>query len=157
MSNDVESSGSRDYGAIFRRRLPYIITIAPAIILASVYLAFSLPAEYRSSATIMLEPSSVQSNLVETTVATYASHQIEIVQGKVMTVDALKELVAKDDPYPQLTSLDAEAKALKIIGSTTFERVDPVTMRTPFASVVLSCIEPDSWRAAFAAARRLSN
>lgn len=150
MDQDEANAGLSSYGAIIKRRLPYVLTIAPAVILLSVFLAFAIPAEFRSSATIMLEPSSVQTELVETTVASYANRQIEIVQGRVMTIEALQKLVAQFDPYPDAPEVSREAKARRIIESTSFERVDPVTMKTLVESTAFSLHynNPDPQRAA---------
>ena len=158
MASENVSRGPGDYLGIIRRRWPYVATIAPVVVLLSVYLAFSIPAEYRASATIMLEPSSVQRELIETTVASYADRQIEIVQGKVMTVAALTELVKAYDPYPDLVGWDTAAKAHRIIQDTSFERVDPVTMKTLIESTAFSVHynNADPERAA-AVARRLAD
>jgi polysaccharide chain length determinant protein (PEP-CTERM system associated) len=150
MDREDVDAPSRSFSAILKRRWPYVATIAPAIILLSIYGAFAIPALYRSSATIMLEPSSVQKDLVETTVASYADKQIEIVQGKVMTIPALSQLVSEFDPYPQEKALSTEEKALQIIENTSFERVDPVTLKVLVESTAFSLHydNPDPKRAA---------
>jgi polysaccharide biosynthesis transport protein len=122
------ASGLGSYLAILRRRIVYIAIIAPAFILGAVYLAFWLTPLYQSTATILLEPSSVDPKVVTTTVISYSNNQIEIVQGRVMTTDALKELVKDYDPYPG-QPLSAYEKAQKILDDTSVERVDPVTMK----------------------------
>lgn len=158
MSKESVAPGLGDYASILRRRWAYVVTIAPAVILLAVYFAFALAPEFQSSATIMLEPSSVPKDLVETTVASYADKQIEIVQSRVMTLDALKQLVTQYDPYPQETTLSASAKAQRIIENTSFERVDPVTMKTLLESTAFSLHynNQDPQRAA-AVASKLAN
>ena len=49
----------------------------------------------------MLELSSVPKDIIETTVISYADQQIEIVQGRVMTVESLLRIVHEIDPYPE--------------------------------------------------------
>src|ERR1700692_2831292 len=93
-------SGLSGYTPILRRRAAYIAVIAPIFILLAVYLAFALTPLYQATATILLEPSSVDPKVVTTTVLSYSNQQIEIVQGRVMTTDTLKELVKEYDPYP---------------------------------------------------------
>src|SRR4030088_1088942 len=122
------ASGLGSYVAILRRRIGYISIIAPLFILGAVYLAFWLTPLYQSTATILLEPSSVDPKVVTTTVISYSNNQIEIVQGRVMTTDALKELLKDYDPYPG-EPLSAYEKAQKILDDTSVERVDPVTMK----------------------------
>lgn len=142
--------GLGDYVAILRRRWLHVVVTAPAVILMAAYFAYSLPAEYRSTATIMLEPSSVPKEVIETTVVSYANHQIEIVQSRVMTLEAIKQLVAEMDPYPDEPKLGVEAKAQRVIENTSFERVDPVTMKTLQESTAFSLHydNPDPKRAA---------
>lgn len=121
-------AGITGYAAIIRRRARYIGIIAPVLILLSVYLSFALTPLYESTATILLEPSSVDPKVVTTTVTSYSNQQIEIVQGRVMTIDTLKELVTAYDPYPG-TALSAAQKAQQVFEDTSVERVDPVTLK----------------------------
>ncbi len=117
-----------DYLGILRRRRIYLLTILPAALLLAVYLAYALPAIYRSSATILLEPSSIPKELVQTTVTSYADQQIELVSRRVLTPENLEPLVKLTDPYPDLPDLSPRAKAFKIIEDTVIERVDPITL-----------------------------
>jgi succinoglycan biosynthesis transport protein ExoP len=122
------NSGLGGYFAILRRRRVYIAIIAPLFILVSVYLAFALTPQFQSTATILLQPSSVDQKVVAATVTSYSNEQIEIVQGRVMTIDTLKELVNTFDPYPR-TQLTTYQKAQQVLEDTTVERVDPVTLK----------------------------
>jgi succinoglycan biosynthesis transport protein ExoP len=115
------------YAALLRRRRVWLLTILPAGILLAVYLAFVLPPEFRSTATIILEQGSISEGLIKSTVASNAEEQIEVLEGRVMTLDALRDLVKSYDPYPDETGLDLDAKALRIEQATSFEKVDPVT------------------------------
>ncbi len=94
----------------------------------AIFIAYSLEPSYRSSATILLEPSSIPTQLVQTTVMSYAEQQIEIVQRRVMTTERLEELVKEIDPYPDETELTVRDKARGIRQDTLFERVDPITL-----------------------------
>jgi polysaccharide biosynthesis transport protein len=121
-------SGLNGYGRILRRRAPYIAVIAPVCILLSVYFAFSLTPLYQASATILLEPSSVDPKVVTTTVTSYSNQQIEIVQGRVMTPDTLKAMIKEYDPYPG-SPMSPHEKVQDVLEQTTVERVDPVTLK----------------------------
>ena len=55
----VPSAGIGDYLGALRRRYIYLITILPAVLFISVVAAFGIPPLYQSTATIMLELSSV--------------------------------------------------------------------------------------------------
>ena len=125
----VHNAGVGDYLGALRRRYFYLITILPAILFVCVVAAFGIQPKYESTATIMLEPSSVPKDIIETTVISYSDQQIEIVQGRVMTVDSLKQVVQEIDPYPKLKNLTAAEKAQRILEDTSIERVDPVTLK----------------------------
>jgi uncharacterized protein involved in exopolysaccharide biosynthesis len=143
------------YASLFRRRSIWIITVFPAALFISVYLAFALPAQYRSTATLMLEQASIPDDFIKSTVRSYAGEQIDIIQGRVLTVEALKDLVQQYDPYPDEKNLDVEAKALRIIENTSLEHVDPVTYKPKeeAAAVSLNYQNPNPQRASEVATR----
>lgn len=129
MSTQDASRTMGDYLGILRRRRIYLLTIVPAALLLAVYLAYVLTPAYRSSATILLEPSSISEELVQTTVTSYADQQIELVSRRVLLADSLEELVARVDPYPEETGLSNREKAQRIVADTMIERVDPITFK----------------------------
>lgn len=116
-----------DYADFVRRRWIYLATFLPVAILVSVYLAYTLPPLYQSSATILLEASSIPQDLIRTTVTAYADEQIERVQRSVLTIDNLVPLAEEIDPYPDDAELNVRAKARLIRQNTGTERVDPIT------------------------------
>ena len=126
MSNDVPYTLG-DYFDVVRRRWIYVAVVLPAAVLIALYLAYTLPAVYRSSGTILLEPSSIPEDMIRTTVTSYAGQHVELVQREVMTVDNLVPLVEKLDPYPNEDYTDRE-KAYLIADSVEIERVDPITL-----------------------------
>ena len=138
-----------DYVAVLRRRWIYLVTIIPAIVLLAVFLAFALPPTYRSSATILLEPSSIPEELIPTTVTTYADQRIELVQRRVMAKDNLVKLIAAYDPYPDSEGESAGTKAGRIISDVEIEKVDPVTLEPLSVSNAFSLhyFNPDPQRA----------
>src|SRR5579871_7001786 len=114
----TETSGLAGYLAILRRRRIYLAIIPPLFLLAAIYFSFSITPLYQASAAILLEPSSVDPKVVTTTVISYSSEQIEIVQGRVLSTDILKELVKSFDPYPRL-QLTTFEKAQRIVQDTS--------------------------------------
>jgi polysaccharide chain length determinant protein (PEP-CTERM system associated) len=123
------SSGLVDYLGALRRRYIYLATILPAALFICVVAAFAITPKYRSTSTIMLETSSVPKDIIETTVISYADQQIEIVEGRVMTVESLEPIVKELDPYPKKTYWTPAEKAQRILEDTALERVDPVTLK----------------------------
>ena len=128
MSTENAPSTMGDYLGVLRRRRVYLITIIPAALLLAVYLAYALPPSYRSSATILLEPSSIPTELVQTTVTSYADQQIELVSRRVLTTENLELIVKEVDPYPDQPQLSPRDRALQIVEDTIVERVDPITL-----------------------------
>lgn len=126
-SNDAPDTLG-DYFGVLRRRRIYLLTIIPAALLLAVYLAFALTPSFRSSATILLEASSIPAELVQTTVTSYADQQIELVSRRVLTPENLEVLVQEFDPYPDMPELTTREKAARIVDDTLIERVDPITL-----------------------------
>jgi len=149
------TSGLSSYLGIFRRRYKYVATIGPGCILLAIYLAFTLPTLYESTATILIEPSTVNKDVVLTTVTSLSNQQIEIVSGRVMKRDVLEQLIKEYDPYPQAHDQTPAQKAQRILENTKLERVDPVTMKPdPDANAfALHYDNPDPQRASDVADR----
>jgi polysaccharide chain length determinant protein (PEP-CTERM system associated) len=137
MANDLPNSLS-DYFDVVRRRWIYLATILPAALLLAIYLAFTLPPVYRSSATLVLEPSSIPDDWIRSTVTSYANEQLGFVQRRVMTTENLASLIGDVDPYPNQPALSDVAKARLVIDNTETERVDPFTFEPLAESNALS-------------------
>ena len=125
----LHTSGVSDYWGALKRRSIYVFTIFPAIVFLCVLAAFGLRPEYQATASIILQPSSVPKDIIESTVISYSDQQIEVVQSKVLTVDSLQDVVKEFDPYPRSPNLTPAEKAQKILDDTSLERIDPVTLK----------------------------
>jgi succinoglycan biosynthesis transport protein ExoP len=144
-----------DYFGALRRRYIYPATILPAALLACIIAAFVIHPLYQATATILLEPSSVPKDIIESTVISYSDQQIELVQGRVMTVASLKPVLEDIDPYPKSPGMSAAEKAARILDNTSVERVDPITLKPQAESNAFSLHydNPDPEIAAAVAAR----
>jgi polysaccharide chain length determinant protein (PEP-CTERM system associated) len=153
-TNDVPGTLG-DYIAVLKRRRLLLLIILPAALLLAVFIAFVLPATYRSSATILLEESSIPKELVRTSVTQYADQQIELVQRRVLTADNIEPIVREIDPYPEMTKLSLREKASQVIADTSVERVDPITLEVLAQSNAFSVhyLNSDPRRAATIAQR----
>ena len=127
--NTSTAPGLHAIRTVLRRRLPYVLGIAPPIVLAAVFLAFWIEPRYEATSTIMLQTSTVAKDVIGSTVVTYGGQQIEVVQGRVMTTETLTKLVDKYDPYPALRGLSSAQKAQLILQNTSIEHVDPVNFK----------------------------
>lgn len=152
------SLGLSDYFGIIRRRSIYIASIAPPVLLLSVFLAFWLKPTYQATATILLQASTVTKDVITSTVTADTDEQIDIVQDRVLTPDTLAQLVREVDPYPQDRLSDPMAKARRVLGATSIEKVDSVTFAPttdPTNAFSLHYKNPDPQLAA-AVTRRLA-
>jgi uncharacterized protein involved in exopolysaccharide biosynthesis len=140
-----------EYWNALRRRSIFVFTILPGVVFLCLLAAFGLPPEYQATASIMLQMSSVPKDIIETTVASYADQQIEIVQGRVMTIESLLRIVQEIDPYPLKTKMTPADKAQKILDDTTIERIDPVTFK-PLAESNAFSVHYNNPKAAMAVA-----
>lgn len=122
-------SSVSDYFAALRRRYMYFATIVPLVLFLCVVAAFAIRPLYQATATIMLEPSSVPKDIIETTVISYSDQQVEIVQGRVLTAAGLAPVIKQIDPYPKDKGLSEAEKVQRILDNTSIERVDPVTLK----------------------------
>jgi polysaccharide biosynthesis transport protein len=122
-------SSVSDYFAALRRRYMYFATLLPITLFICVVAAFAIHPLYQATATIMLEPSSVPKDIIESTVVSYSDQQIELVQGRVLTAAGLAPVLMQIDPYPKEKNLSDAEKAQRILENTSIERVDPVTLK----------------------------
>jgi uncharacterized protein involved in exopolysaccharide biosynthesis len=98
-------------------------------LLLFIFLAFWLQPQYQATATILRRPSSMTKDVIVSTVASGTEEQIEVVQGRVMTLDTLQQLVREFDPYPTDTVSSVARKAQRILQDTSLEKVDAVTFK----------------------------
>jgi succinoglycan biosynthesis transport protein ExoP len=124
-----QTSAVSDYWGALNRRSIYVFTIFPAVVFVCVLAAFGLPPEYQATASIILQNSSVPKDIIESTVISYSDQQIEIVQGRVLTIDSLMSIVKEVDPYPLKPNMSLAEKAQKMLEDTSAERIDPVTFK----------------------------
>ncbi|NEX21958.1 lipopolysaccharide biosynthesis protein [Thiorhodococcus mannitoliphagus] len=91
-----------DYLAILKRRKWQLILPALVLAILAILAALLIPPVYRSSATILIERQEIPSDLVRTTVTSYADQRIQVISQRVMTTSNLGELINKYDLYPDI-------------------------------------------------------
>lgn len=124
-----------DYLRVLKRRWVYFAVLVPACLFLAVMYAYLSPPAYRSAGTLMLEPSSLPQTLVPSLVGRLrdtdvdASQQLELLRRRVVSKEALLEVVQRVDPYPG-DAAGADAKAARIAADTFVESVDPLTYKS---------------------------
>jgi uncharacterized protein involved in exopolysaccharide biosynthesis len=97
MEENVKGLG--DYLEILVRRKKQFFLPALLIFAASAALAFGLPSIYRSEATILIEQQEIPSDLVRSTVTSYAGERIQVISQRVMTTQNLSRIINEYDLY----------------------------------------------------------
>ncbi|MHB8533857.1 MAG: GumC family protein [Sulfuricaulis sp.] len=89
----------KDYLDTFRRRRTAILSTAAGIFVVSVLAALLWPPTYRSTSTILIEEQEVPSDLVRSTITSFATQRIETIGQTVMTRANLMQIIEKYDLY----------------------------------------------------------
>jgi uncharacterized protein involved in exopolysaccharide biosynthesis len=100
MMNTSNFSTFHDYVAILKRRRWYLIVPAVVLSVASLLVALLLPPVYRSSGKILIEQSEIPPELVASTVTSYASERLQVIEQRVTTSDTLIRIINKYNLYP---------------------------------------------------------
>jgi uncharacterized protein involved in exopolysaccharide biosynthesis len=94
-----EIKGLGDYLTVLLRRKKQFMIAAAIILAISVLLAVGLPSIYQSKATILIEQQEIPTDLVRSTVTSYAGERIQVISQKVMTTDNLSKIINDYDLY----------------------------------------------------------
>src|SRR5678816_4105475 len=105
--------GLQDYLAIFRRRRKLTLLVGGSLLILSVIAAFLWPATYKSMATILIEEQEVPTDLVRSTITSYADQRIETIKQQVMSRTTLWKVVEQYDLYADLRRSDPAEVVLK--------------------------------------------
>jgi uncharacterized protein involved in exopolysaccharide biosynthesis len=113
-SRDSEQTqGLQDYLAILRRRRTLILLAGGSLLILSLAVAFLWPATYKSMATILIEEQEVPTDLVRSTITSYADQRIETIKQQVMSRTTLWKVVEQYDLYPDLRRANPAEVVLK--------------------------------------------
>jgi uncharacterized protein involved in exopolysaccharide biosynthesis len=96
---EENSKDLSDYLDALRRRRTSIIAITTAIFIMGLIAALVWPPTYRSAATILIEEQEIPSELVRSTVTSFAQQRIQEIKQRVMTRSKLMEIIQKYDLY----------------------------------------------------------
>lgn len=133
-----------DYIAIVKRRIwQFILPVVILFPIAAV-VAVALPAVYRSSAVILIEQQTIPSDLVRSTVTSYADQRVQVISQRVMTTQNLGNLMETYDLYPDIrrefglaTAVEKMREDLQL-EMISAEVVDPRSGRPTEATIAFS-------------------
>ena len=99
-------------GIARRRRRPMLIAFAAGL-LTAILLALLWPATYRSTATILIEQQELPSDLVRSTVTSFADERVQTISQRVMTTETLLGIIRRYDLYPKERSRETRDQIIK--------------------------------------------
>jgi polysaccharide biosynthesis transport protein len=98
---EPEGPSLLEYLAISKRRLRPILIAFSIGVVATILIALFWPARYRSMATILIEQQELPTELVRSTVTSYADQRVQIISHRVMTTQTLLDIIRRYDLYPR--------------------------------------------------------
>lgn len=137
MTTTDSTQSLRDYVAIFARRRALILTTGGVLLLLSLAAAFLWPPTYKSMATILIEEQEIPTDLVRSSITSYADQRIETIKQQVMSRTTLWKVVEQFDLYPdQRKTSPAEEIVKRFIKDIEVEVIsaDVVDKRTQHAT-----------------------
>lgn len=137
MTTTDSTQSLRDYVAIFARRRTLILTTGGVLLLLSLAAAFLWPPTYKSMATILIEEQEIPTDLVRSSITSYADQRIETIKQQVMSRTTLWKVVEQFDLYPdQRKTSPAEEIVKRFIKDIEVEVIsaDVVDKRTQHAT-----------------------
>ncbi|HXX76070.1 MAG TPA: Wzz/FepE/Etk N-terminal domain-containing protein [Nitrospiraceae bacterium] len=124
---ETPQNNLHDYLALLRRRRTLILAVTAVLFMASVTLAFLLPAVYRSTATILIEEQEIPPDLVRSAITSYADQRIETIKQQVMTRSTLWKIVEQYGLYSGMRQSKPTEDVLKRF--TDDIRVDVINVK----------------------------
>ena len=101
MSLQADENTWSEYVALMRRRWRPTFTVAALIALGSIYVAYTLPAIYRSSAIILIEEQGIPTEFVQTTVNAYAEQLAQTIYQRVTAAPRVVTMIQEFDLYTE--------------------------------------------------------
>lgn len=142
---EEESKSLRDYINILRRRKRIMAIVAAAVLSIMIVISFLWPATYRSESVILIEQQDIPSDLVRTTITSYAQQRIEEIKQRIMTIGNIIDIVEEYGLYTERelerktrTEIAGEFRGAVSIEPISAEVVDPRSGRPSVAVIAFS-------------------
>ncbi len=134
----------QDYLAILSRRKVSIIITMTVIFILGMVVALVWPPTYRSSATILIKEQDIPSELVRSTVTSYAAQRIQTISQRVMTRSNLMQIIEKYNLYAEDRKRKTSEEVLEnmrddiALDMISAEVMDPRTGRPGVATIAFT-------------------
>ncbi|NJD07457.1 MAG: lipopolysaccharide biosynthesis protein [Methylococcaceae bacterium] len=140
----MEEKNLQDYLAAAKRHSRAALVIAGSILIIALLAAFLYPSTYRSSSTILIEEQEIPTELVKSTITTFAAQRLQTINARVMTRANLEKIIQKFDLYPKERARDTMEEVIeKMRDDISFdpisaEVIDPRTGQPSKAIIAFS-------------------
>ncbi|MCK4826237.1 lipopolysaccharide biosynthesis protein [bacterium] len=144
MEEEYSSKDLSDYIDAFRRRKVSIAAITATIFIISVVAAVVWPPTYRSKATILIEGQEIPSDLVRSTITSFANQRIQTIKARVMTRKNLMEIIEKYNLYERDLRYKTTEEVIEnmrkdiYVKTINAEVIDPVSGRPGEATIAFT-------------------
>lgn len=141
---EEQEKNIQDYIIGMRKRKSAIFAIIIVILFITISVAYLLPSVYKSQSTILIEQQDIPSELVMSTVTSYASQRIQTIQAKTMTRTNLLRIVDKFELYVDELKVETKEEILErmrkdvSLDVISADVVDPRTGRPSTATIAFS-------------------
>ena len=141
---EEQTKDIQDYIVAIRKRKTVIFSIFSVVLFLTTAVAFVLPSIYKSGSTILIEQQEIPSELVMSTVTSYAAERIQTIQARVMTRTNLLRIIDKFKLYEDERKFETTGEiigrirediSLDVISASV---VDPRTGRPTAATIAFS-------------------
>ncbi len=142
MEEDIKGLG--DYIAVLKRRKLRFTTTVFVILIISIAVALLWPPAYRSSATILIEQQEIPTDLVRSTVTSYADQRIQLISQRVMTSANLQRIIEQFGLYEKELQTESMLTVLEemreniALDMITADVVDPKHGRPVAATIAFT-------------------
>lgn len=99
---------------ILKRRWLHFLLPAVVLTIAGVAVVMALPAKYTAQGTILVESAQIPSDLVRSTINTYAQERIQMIRQRVMTRDRLLAIADRYQLFPEKSRMSETERVKKM-------------------------------------------
>jgi polysaccharide biosynthesis transport protein len=97
-----EAAGSQSFLVAIRRRRGPLLLVTAAVLALAVLAALFWPPRYSATGVILIEQQELPSELVRSTVSSYASQRVQVISQRVMTSENLMNIILRYGLYADL-------------------------------------------------------
>lgn len=139
MSTQAPDNTWSDYVALLRRRWRPTFVVTASIALGTIYLAYSLPAVYQSSTTILIEDQGIPTDMVQTTIDSYAEQRLQTLYQRVTVSQLVLQMIDEFDLYNKDRGTLPDQELIELFRDNTEmvpQNVESVNARTGREAII---------------------